>query len=173
MAAAQRAILDKMLQLGDLSSSMRGLLEMLSDVENTRATDLQHILDWACRYDANMLLFRRQSLWEDLTFSESVKASFYNAPVSDQYRLIPEETLTTLVKQHKEDREERRDNYLDKATRSKPKSAPFPAKQQKTSSKPAGKSGDHQQHNAHSKPTPKKPQSNQYPKGRGGKGKKP
>ena len=169
MAAAQRAILDKMLQLGGLSSSMRGLLEMLSDVENTRATDLQHILDWACRYDANMLLLRRQSLWEDLTFSESVKASFYNAPVSNQYRLLPDETLTALVKQHKEDREEHRDSYIDKAARSKPKPAPSSSsKQQKPPSKPSCKTGDHQQHGSHTKPTP-----NRKPQGRGGKNKKP
>ena len=170
MAAAQRAILDKMLQLGGLSSSMRGLLEMLSDVENTRATDLQHILDWACRYDANMLLLRRQSLWNDLTFSESVKASFYNAPVSNQYRLLPDETLTALVKQHKEDREERRDSYMDKAARSKPKPAPSSSssKQPKPPTKPSGKTGDHQQHGSFTKPTLHK-----KPTGRGGKNKKP
>ena len=170
MAAAQRAILDKMLQLGDLSSSMRGLLEMLSDVENSRATDLQHILDWACRYDANMLLLRRQSLWHDLTFSESVKQAFYNAPVSNQYRLLPDEALSALVKQHKEDREERRDSYIGKAAHPKPKpaSSSSSTKQSKPSTKPSGKTGDHQQHGPHNKPTP-----NRKPTGRGGKNKKP
>ena len=150
---------------------MRGLLEMLSDVENTRATDLQHILDWACRHDANMLLFRRQSLWDDLTFSESVKASFYNAPVSNQFRLLPDETLSAIVLQHKEDREERRDTYLDKAARSKSKTTPPSSKQQK-SSKPSHKPGE--QRSSHPKPTPKKPQASQHPKGKGGgKGNKP
>ena len=45
MAAAQQAILDKMLELSGLSPSMKGLLSILSDVENTRAADLQLILD--------------------------------------------------------------------------------------------------------------------------------
>ena len=164
-------MLDKMLELGGLSSSMRGLLEMLSDVENTRATDLQHILDWACRYDANMLLFRCQSLWEDLTFRESVKASFCNAPVSSQFRLLPDKTLAALVMQHKEDWEERHNSYLDKAAHSNPKLTPSSSKQQKPSSKPSGKSGD--QRSPHSKPTPKKPQGKQHTRGKGGKGNKP
>ena len=56
MAAAQRAIVDKVLDLNGLSQSMQGLLSMLSDVDNTKAADLQHILHWAWRHNANVLL---------------------------------------------------------------------------------------------------------------------
>ena len=43
VAVAQRDIFEKMLQLDGLSASMKGLLAMLMEVENTGATDLQHI----------------------------------------------------------------------------------------------------------------------------------